>query len=149
MIPHTVKHDTFVLERVYRADPRRVFAAWSDPTAKKRWFAANATEHTMNFWVGGIERNRGGGPTNGPDLTFESFYHDIIDAERIVFTSTLSADAAIVTVSLTTVEFRSVELGTHLVLTQQNAFLDGHEQPAWRLTGTEHQLAALGTELGD
>ena len=35
----TVTHATFTLERVYPAPPQRVFAAWSDPAAKARWFA--------------------------------------------------------------------------------------------------------------
>jgi uncharacterized protein YndB with AHSA1/START domain len=70
--------------------------------------------------------------SNGPDLAFESTYHDIIDNERIVFSSTLLADDQIVTVSLTTVELTPHHGETRLLLTQQNAFLDGHEQPDWR-----------------
>jgi len=144
---HTVTHDTFVIERSYRATPQRVFAAWSDPGAKGRWFCPDATEHTLDFRVGGHERNSGGGPVDGPDMAFESIYHDIIDNERIVFSSTLLADDQIVTVSLTTVELTPHDGDTRLRLTQQNAFLDGHEQPDWRRTGTNSQLDALGTEL--
>lgn len=147
MPTHTVSHDTFVIERTYPATPKRVFAAWSEPTAKARWFSPDATEHSLDFRVGGRERNRGGGPVGGPDLAFESTYHDIVHAERIVFTSTLLADDRIVTISLTTVELHSAAGGTRLVLAQQNAFLDGHEQPGWREAGTNSQLDALGAEL--
>jgi hypothetical protein len=37
--------------------------------------------------------------------------------------------------------------GTRLVLTEQGAFLDGREQPAWREQGTADQLEALAKEL--
>jgi hypothetical protein len=37
--------------------------------------------------------------------------------------------------------------GTRLVLTEQGAYLDGHEQPAWREQGTSDQLEALAAQL--
>src|SRR5690242_10242932 len=37
--------------------------------------------------------------------------------------------------------------GTQLVLTEQGAFLDGKEEPAWRENGTADQLKALATVL--
>jgi uncharacterized protein YndB with AHSA1/START domain len=36
----TVSHGTFVIERELPHAPARVFAAWADPKAKARWFAA-------------------------------------------------------------------------------------------------------------
>ena len=81
-------------------------------------------------------------------MTFESLYREIVPRERIVYTSTMSADADVITVSLTTVEFKAVESGgTRLVLTEQGAFLDGREEPAWRENGTADQLKALAAEL--
>jgi hypothetical protein len=50
-------------------------------------------------------------------------------------------------VSVTTVEFSGAEGGTRLVLTEQGAFRDGREEPAWREHGTAAQLDALATEL--
>jgi len=75
MSARTVTHDTFAIERFYAATPQRVFAAWSDPQAKARWFSPTADEHTLDFRVGGHERNSGGGPADGPHLAFESTYH--------------------------------------------------------------------------
>lgn len=147
MTGRRVAHDTFTLERTYPATPSRVFAAWADPDTKARWFAPDATEHTCDFRIGGTERNRGGGDPNGPVLCFESRYHEIVDAERIVFSSSLFADDDLVTVSLTTVELQPAEDGTRLVLTQHNVFLDGHERPEWRRAGTDSQLDALAAEL--
>jgi len=143
-----VTHATFTLERSYPAPPARVFAAWADPAAKARWFAPGpGAGHQLDFRVGGREVVTGG-PEGGPLMTFETLYRDIVPEQRIVYTSTLSAGADLMTVSLTTVEFTPGEGGgTRLVLTEQGAFLDGQEQPAWREQGTADQLEALAAEL--
>jgi uncharacterized protein YndB with AHSA1/START domain len=143
----SVLHATFSLERRYPSPPARVFAAWADPEAKARWFAGPGVEHELDFRVGGREVNRGS-HAGSPPLTFESLYRDIVPSERLVYTSTLSADGALATVSLTTVEFEPAEGGTRLVLTEQGVFLDGREDPAWREQGTGQWLDALSAELG-
>lgn len=145
MTDRSVIHATFTIERVYDASAARVFAAWADPAVKARWFAAGG-DHELDFRVGGREVNRGH-TTEGGTLTFESHYHDIVDRERIAYTSTLSAGDNVVTVSLTTVELTPDGDTTRLVLTEQGAFFDGHEQPGWREHGTRDWLGALDTEL--
>ena len=143
-----VTHATFSLERSYQVPPARVFAAWAEPAAKARWFAPEPDSgHQLDFRVGGREVATGG-PEGGPRMAFETLYRDIVPDQRIVYTSTLSAETDLVTVSLTTVEFTPGEDGgTRLVLTEQGAYLDGHEQPAWREEGTASQLDALAAEL--
>ena len=143
-----VTHATFTLERSYPVPPARVFAAWADPAAKARWFTPGpGSGHELEFRVGGREVATGG-PDGGPVMRFETLYRDIIPQQRIVYTSTLSTETDLMTVSLTTVEFMPGEDGgTRLVLTEQGAYLDGHEQPAWREEGTASQLDALAAEL--
>ena len=143
-----VTHATFTLERSYPVPPARVFAAWADPAAKARWFTPGpGSGHELEFRVGGREVATGG-PDGGPVMRFETLYRDIVPQQRIVYTSTLSAETDLMTVSLTTVEFTPGEDGgTRLVLTEQGAYLDGHEQPAWREQGTASQLDALAAEL--
>jgi uncharacterized protein YndB with AHSA1/START domain/DNA-binding transcriptional ArsR family regulator len=146
MTEHTVIHSTFSLERTYPVPVARVFAAWADSAAKARWFAGEGNEHELDFRVGGTEVNRAKHP-NGALMIFESRYQDIVADERIVYSSTLSADGVLATISLTTVELREEEDGTRLMLVEQDTFLDGHEQPSWREQGTGSWLDALGAEL--
>ena len=143
----SVTHASFTLERAYPAPPARVFAAWADPAVKSRWFAGGTGDgHQLDFRVGGREVNSGG-PDGGPVMTFETFYREIVPRERIVYTSTMSSGDEVITISLTTVEFKPADDGTRLVLTEQGAFLDGREEPAWRENGTADQLKALADVL--
>lgn len=129
---------TFELERTYPVAPATVFGAWADPETKRSWFAPTADDHALDFRVGGRETNTSG------DLNFTSTYQDIVDGERIVYTSTLAKGGSTVTVSLTTVQFLADGDGTRLLLVEQDSFLDGHEEPAWREQGTSDWLDALG-----
>ncbi|GAA1313206.1 activator of HSP90 ATPase [Planotetraspora silvatica] len=146
MSDRSVTHTTFTLERVYKASPARVFAAWADPEAKARWFAGPAAEHELDFRIGGREVTRGHA-ADGSALTFESVYHDIIPDQRIVAASVLKSGDTMATVSVTAVELTPDGEGTRLLLTEQGTFLDGHEQPSWRQQGTLDQLTALEAEL--
>ncbi|GAA1698883.1 SRPBCC domain-containing protein [Streptomyces yatensis] len=141
----TVTHTTFDLERVYPAKPPRVFAAWADPAAKARWFGSGGS-HELDFRAGGRELIRGRTP-DGKELAFTSVYHDIVPDQRIVYSSTLTADDTLATVSTTTIELTAEGEGTRLTLTEQATFLDGREEPSWRKQGTSDWLATLGEEL--
>jgi hypothetical protein len=52
-----------------------------------------------------------------------------------------------ISVSLTTVELKPEGAGTRLILTEQDAFLDGYDNPAQREQGTRDLLDALAEEL--
>jgi uncharacterized protein YndB with AHSA1/START domain len=146
MTDSSVTHATFTLERTYPASTDVVFAAWADPAAKAAWFAGPDSDHQLDFRVGGREVNHG--RHSGAELTFESWYRDIVDWRRIVYTSTMTTDGAVTTVSITTVELSSAEGGTRFVLTEQGTFLDGREVPSRRQQGTANWLDALAAYLG-
>jgi uncharacterized protein YndB with AHSA1/START domain len=148
MSSRSVEHATFAVERTYDAAPKRVFAAWSDPEAKSRWFAGpeGTEEFELDFRVGGRERNRGGGP-DGEMYTYDARYQDIVPDERIVYTYEMYRDETRISVSVATVELTPEGGGTRLVFTEQGAFLDGEDKPEYREQGTGSLLDALGAEL--
>jgi uncharacterized protein YndB with AHSA1/START domain len=147
MTDRNVLHASFTLEPSYPVAPARAFAAWAEPMAKARWFTGLKAEHELDFRVGGRETVYRPADGGQPALRFESVYHDIVPDQRIVYSSALFAGDQLATVSLTTVQFRPAAEGTQLILTEQDAFLDGHEDPRWREEGTAAQLTALAAEL--
>ncbi|PPJ19389.1 polyketide cyclase [Nocardia nova] len=142
---HSLVHSTFTLERDYPAPPATVFGAWADPERKAEWFSAPGTDHELDFRVGG--REVAAGVHDGKRMTFTTTYQEIVPDERIVYTSTMGVDDAVVTVSLTTVEFAETAAGTRLTLTEHGAYLDDYEKPEWREQGTSDQLTALERRL--
>jgi len=141
MTERSAVHSTFTLERIYPAPISQVLRAWADTQIKVRWFAGHGADYQLDFRPGGIERN--GAVHDGKRITWESLYREILTDERIVYTSVLSEDSTVATVSLATVEFASDDHGTRLVLVEAGAYLDGREQPAWREQGTGDWLDAL------
>jgi uncharacterized protein YndB with AHSA1/START domain len=147
MTARTTEHATFAIERVYDADPARVFAAWADPAAKAVWFGGpGEVEYELDFRVGGRELNRGAAP-DGPVYTYEAVYRDIAPNERIVYTYEMYLDDARISVSVTAVEFAAEGAGTRLTFTEHGVFLDGLDSPALREKGTGHLLDGLGAAL--
>jgi uncharacterized protein YndB with AHSA1/START domain len=146
----SVAHDTFVIERIYHAPVTQVFGAWAVPVLKARWFAGSADAlgagYDLDFRVGGREVNRAG-PPGGPVYTYQSEFHDIIPEQRIIYTYEMYADETRISVSVATVQFRSRDATTQLVLTEQGAFLDGHDTSAQREEGTEILLDSLAALL--
>ena len=150
MTVSTVAHDMFVIERIYPVPVTQVFGAWADPMLKARWFAGSAealgTAYELDFRVGGREVNRGG-PPGGPVYTYQSEFHDIVPEQRIIYTYEMYADETRISVSVATVQFRSRDATTQLVLTEQGVFLDGHDTAAQREEGTRILLDSLAAIL--
>ncbi len=150
MPERSVTHDTFVIERTYDASPARVFAAFADPQVKGRWFNGpeewGKDESEVDFRVGGRETSRGG-PPGGPSHFFDSRYQEIVPNERIIFAYNMYVDDRLLSVSLTTIEFKPAGKGTRLTFTEQGAYLDAQDAPAGRRQGTEDLLDSLGHEL--
>jgi uncharacterized protein YndB with AHSA1/START domain len=150
MAKRSVTHDTFTIERVYNVSPARVFAAWSQPEAKARWFSGpeewESAEASMDFRVGGREINRGG-PKGGPVHSFEGLYHDIVPNKRIVYSYDLHVDDVRISISLATVDLVAEGANTRLIFTEQGAYLDGYDNAGERRRGTNDMFDALGKEL--
>jgi uncharacterized protein YndB with AHSA1/START domain len=151
MTERTVTHATFVVERTYSASPARVFAGWSDPATKRRWFGAPdeglaPSGFELDFRVGGQERNRGTGP-DGKVYTYDARYQDIVPDQRIVYAYDMYQGETRISVSLSTVEIKPEGTSTRLTYTEQGAYLDGLDTPAQREEGTRALLDGLGKLL--
>jgi uncharacterized protein YndB with AHSA1/START domain len=145
MTQRFTKHSTFRIERIYRASPERVFAAWSDRSAKARWFQP---AESFDFRVGGREFSRGG-PPGGDVYTFEAYYQEIVPNERLVYTYSLDQGEIRISVSIATIEFMPTSDGVKLIFTEQGTFFDGHDTPEQREHGTKELLDLLGKSLGE
>jgi uncharacterized protein YndB with AHSA1/START domain len=150
MTKRSVTHATFTIERAYDATPARVFKAFADPAAKRRWFAEGegwtVEQFDVDFRVGGHERSRfrfKGGPLIANDTKYE----DIVPNERIIIAYTMTIGDNRISASLATMEFKPAGSGTRLVFTEQGAFLDGHDNVTQREKGTRELLEALALEL--
>jgi uncharacterized protein YndB with AHSA1/START domain len=142
-------HTDFVIERDFAAEPAAVFKAWADPQAKSRWsncHAEHTTEYRLDFRPLGHETHRVDYP-DGRVQRIEKVFFDIVDPRRIVFSYDIQLDARRLSVSLVTVEFFASRRGTRMVYTEQLAYLDGHEDRAQRLHGTEEGFDRLALDL--
>jgi uncharacterized protein YndB with AHSA1/START domain len=146
----TVVHHTFVIERDYPAALPRVFEAFADPVIRRRWFAEaegwEIEEFSVDFRVGGHDRStfRFQG---GELIVNETNYHDIVPDQRMVFDYSMWVGDRRISVSLTTVELNPFGGGTHLIYTEQGAYLDGADRPADREKGCRDLLEKLAEEL--
>jgi uncharacterized protein YndB with AHSA1/START domain len=155
MEQRAVVHNTFVIERAYPVPPERVFAAFSDPAKKRRWYAETENKpiesYGMDFRVGGREHYdagfQEGHPLAGRTLKSENIYRSIVPNRRIIFTATMSLEDNPFSISLGTVELLPSEKGTDLILTFQSAFLEGADGPAMREAGWRALLEKLAKEL--
>jgi len=153
MSEQSTEHGTFTLERTVAFPPARVFAAFADPEAKGRWFAAPPDKaqvivREQDFRVGGRERACSKW-TDGKISTFLAQYYDIVPNERIVYAYEMQIDDKRISVSLATVQITPAGHGAKLVVTEQGVFLDGRWGNADREGGTRWLMDNLVRSLGE
>ena len=150
MTARSAAHTSFVLERRLKAAPARVFHAWSDPDAKRRWNDCHAevgtTEYTTDFRVGGHEIHRATLP-DGREQLVDKVFLEIVPDARIIFAYAMEAAGRSLSASLVTVEFQPDGAGTRLLLTEQLAYLDGNFDLDQRIEGTAEGLDRLVLEV--
>src|SRR5664279_1220295 len=148
MSESTVVHNTFVIERSYPIAPERVFAAFSDPANKRRWYAESdhhdVEQFEMDFRAGGVENSRyrmnASTPFPGTLLSSEGSYQDIVPNRRVVIASTMSLAGKRISSTLVTFEFIATEKGTDVIFTHQGAFFEGADGPKMREEGWQKLL---------
>lgn len=121
-------HATIVMERTYNASPQRVFNAWADVEARKRWSAPaeniRIEYEAADFREGGRDVSRCIEPGN-EDYVATVNYIDIKRDRRIAFVEDIAHGARRVSAALISVELTASSGATHLLLTMQIASFDG------------------------
>ncbi len=142
--------ETIVMERAYRASPARVFSAWGDVEARKRWGRPSPdviiVYDKADFRVGGLDDSRCGTPD---DLRFRAVvrYLEITPDRRIIFAEHVTEAGVARAASLITVDFTPDGAGTRLTLTLQVSSIDGPEMLQGYRQGWEPALDNLAAEF--
>lgn len=147
-------HDSFSLIRNYKNRPDIVFRAFSDPIQRRRWFAEGegfiVDSYSLDFRVNGSETSafRVSTPEfQSEEISNNTFFLDIVPAERIVSAYSMSNLGVPFSASLQTITFEPVEGGTRLTLVEQVTFFEGADGLEMRRQGTEALLESLAKEL--
>jgi len=136
-------HATIILERKFGVPPERVFAAFSDPAKKRKWFAdgegAKIESYELDFRVGGKEVKRMQF-SDFPVCTNDTYFLVIVPNHRIVIAYTMSMNNHAFSSSQATFELIASEGGTTLVFTEQAAFFEKSDGPKLREDGWRQLL---------
>ena len=153
-----VAHGTFSIERRYDASPARVYAAYADPVAFRRWFVEGEGwtihEWVHDFRVGGVSRGRFRFGDESNDTYFNETDHlDLVPGSRIVISYVMGREdpdgPQRFSASLATTELVAEGEGTRLIYTEQGAFFGDRATDgiAMREQGCAELLDALRREL--
>lgn len=146
----TIAHATIVMERTYNAAPSRVFSAWADVEARKRWSAPadniRIDYEESDFREGGRDLSRCIELGND-DYIAMVHYIDIKRDQRIFFFEDIAHGERRVSAALITVELMPKDAGTHLRLTMQIASFDGSNMEQGYQFGWSAALDNLAKEF--
>ena len=153
MKPRTAVHASFTITRTWKAAPMRVFQAFADQDAKRKWFGrvpgGEIQEEHFDFREGGLEV-LAGRHANGMATRFDCIYRDIVapdagEAGRIVYSYVMHLDGVKISVSHACIELKPDGAGTKFVLTEYGDYLDGYDDAGSREHGTNALMDRLGT----
>ena len=112
------------LARRYPVAPEKVWRAWTDPQALKRWWGPGGQDPVslaeLDVRVGGRFRIVFGGP-EGRDHEVQGVYRVVVPPRRLVFTWTWP-NSTPERESLVTLEFRPADGGTELAFLHEQLF---------------------------
>ena len=125
---------SLVLTRFYPVEPEKVWRAWTDPQALKRWWGPGDEQPValaeLDLRAGGRFRIEFGG-SQGTDHEVRGVYREVVPNRKLVFTWTWPRTTP-ERESVVTLEFRKVARGTELVFRHEQLFdeavRDGHRR---------------------
>lgn len=113
-----------VLNRRFPVAPQKVWRAWTDPEAVKKWWGPGGNEPVslaqLDVRVGGRFRIVFGGP-EGKEHEVQGVYREVIPNRKLVFTWTWPRSTP-ERESLVTLVFRAAGGGTELVFRHEQLF---------------------------
>lgn len=152
----SVAHGAFSIRRSYDAAPARLWRAFADPAAYRRW-SLESEGHSVFDWVhdfrtGGRSRMRFRfGDEANPVFRHEIVHVELVPGRRIVNSLAIGMEPhpALLTASLVVIELVEMQSGTCLVYNEQGAFFadDSEDAVAVRRAMAGSALQALSDEL--
>ena len=129
-----VEKPFLAIERTYPVAPEKVWRAWTDPEAVKKWWGPgpdhSVSAAELDVRVGGRFRIVFGG-AEGKDHECAGVYKEVVPHRRLVFTWCWP-NTTPERVSLVTIEFKRVTGGTELDFRHEQFFdaqaRDGHKR---------------------
>jgi uncharacterized protein YndB with AHSA1/START domain len=151
MKPVATAHHTVVVKRMLDAAPQRVFAAFAEHDALRRWYVPGDDSWSCKiahheFRVGGSHLMTFG-PPGEVQYTEDCRYEDIVENQRICYVMTVLQGKERLTTSMVTVEIAGQGKRTALTVTDQLVILDGSDTAAGREQGWGETLDKLPAEL--
>ncbi len=145
-------HETIATSRTIMAPVKQVFEAWADPEARTIWGPPSddeAIEFVENDFRAGGKDVHFCGQKGNLRFRVETFYHDIQNPRRLLFSECVSTDENTLCVSLITVDFAEANECTTLNLTIQVASLVGEDMIAGNRGGWNAALDNLEEYLAN
>ena len=147
----SVVHGSFTITRNWKATPQRVFDAFANEEAKRKWFGGpgmELLEKSFDFREGGRETASGRHP-NGMVSSFDCLYRDIVPNARIVYSYVMHLDGKKISVSQACIQITPEGTGSKLTVTEYGDFLDGYDDASSREHGTNFLMDQLGASIGN
>ena len=154
-----VQFDSFEMDEAFACPVQKLFAAFTDPTIKRAWYAEGAhaethetLEYTLEPHVGGKEILRvvlnDKTPVPGLEIQMAGECVARVDNALLVYASRMIVRGQVVSITNETFEFAPDGAGARLRLTQQGAYLEGSDGPELRRRGHQQLLSDLRRHLG-
>jgi uncharacterized protein YndB with AHSA1/START domain len=115
-----LKNNMLQVTKFIPAEPEIVFAAWTDPKLVEKWFCPIGMKVQVHEWETVAGGNLQLSIIDGEDVyNNDGVFQEVTPFHRIVFTYGWAEEEADVVETLVTVEFKNLDDGTDVTVTQE------------------------------